>query len=62
MEGAAVVQTAYQFGVPFLAVRSLSDLAGVEAADSFDANLDLAAANSAAVVVALVAAYDRDKL
>ncbi|MXO81708.1 5'-methylthioadenosine/S-adenosylhomocysteine nucleosidase, partial [Paenibacillus sp. OT2-17] len=62
MEGAAVVQTAYQFGVPFLAVRSLSDLAGVEAADSFDSNLDLAAANSAAVVVALVAAYDRDKL
>ncbi|WP_342426775.1 hypothetical protein [Paenibacillus sp. FSL L8-0158] len=39
MEGAAVVQTAYQFGVPFLA-----------------------AANSAAAVVALVAAYDRDKL
>lgn len=62
MEGTAVVQTAYQFGIPFLAVRSLSDLAGAEAAGTFDSNLDLAAANSAAVVVALVAAYDRDKL
>lgn len=47
MEGAAIVQTAFRFGVPWVVVRSLSDLAGHEAADSFDSNLDLAAERSA---------------
>jgi adenosylhomocysteine nucleosidase len=57
MEGAAIAQTAYQFGVPVLVIRSLSDLAGQEAAGSFKSNVDLAARNSGNIAEELVASY-----
>ena len=43
MEGCAAAQIAYTFGTPFLNLRSISDIAGEEAAASFDDNLELAA-------------------
>lgn len=42
MEAAAAAQIAYTFGTPFLNLRSISDIAGQKAAQSFDDNLELA--------------------
>lgn len=59
MESAAVAQVAYANDVPFIAFRSLSDLAGGgEGANEMTTFLSLAASNSAAVVRAFVAAMD----
>ena len=55
MESAAVAHVAYANGVPFIAVRSLSDLAGGgEGANQMEVFLGLAAGNAAAVVKALL--------
>jgi len=55
MESAAVAQVTYANGVPFLAVRSLSDLAGGgEGANEMVTFLGLASKNSAAVVTAIL--------
>lgn len=55
MESAAVAHVAYSNAVPFLAVRSLSDLAGGgEGANEMATFMGLASLNSAAVVEALV--------
>ena len=55
MESAAVAHVAYANGVPFIAVRSLSDLAGGgEGENQMEVFLGLAAANAAAVVIALL--------
>lgn len=57
MESAAVAHVAYANSVPFLAVRSLSDLAGGggAAGNEMMTFLDLAAKNSATVVKAILA-------
>ncbi len=56
MESAAVAQASFVNGVPFIAFRSLSDLAGGEAdANRMDLFMTLAAENAAAVVKAFVA-------
>lgn len=57
MEGAAIAQVAYQYGVPFLSIRAISDNVGADAADLFKSNLDLAAQNSSTVAEALVELY-----
>jgi len=55
MESAAVAHVAYANDVPFIAVRSLSDLAGGgEGENQIEVFFRLAASNSAAVVKALV--------
>ena len=57
MESAAVAQVADTNGVPFIAFRSLSDLAGGgEGENEMGTFMDLASANSAAVVSAFIAA------
>ncbi|MDE2773082.1 MAG: 5'-methylthioadenosine/S-adenosylhomocysteine nucleosidase [Gemmatimonadota bacterium] len=57
MESAAVAHVAYANDVPFIAVRSLSDLAGAgEDANQLEVFLDLAANNAAQVVRALLRA------
>ncbi len=56
MEGAAVAQTAYVMGTPCLNLRSISDIAGDDAAASFDNNLEQAAARAAAFFKAMAAA------
>ena len=59
MESAAVAQVAAVNGVPFIAFRSLSDLAGGgDAENEMPVFLGIAAQNSAAVVRAFVAALD----
>lgn len=54
MEAAAIAQVAYQFGVPFVIIRSLSDIAGKESDISFEQYLDQAAKNSADLVMKIV--------
>ena len=57
MESAAVAHVAYANGVPFIAVRSLSDLAGGGAGENrIEVFLELAAGNAAAVVKELLRA------
>ncbi len=50
MEGAAVSQVCESFGIPWLIVRSLSDLAGAESSFDFTAFVDEVAAQSAMIL------------
>ncbi|HDH6682493.1 TPA: 5'-methylthioadenosine/S-adenosylhomocysteine nucleosidase [Staphylococcus aureus] len=54
MEATAIAQTCYQFNVPFVVVRAVSDLANGEAEISFEAFLEKAAVSSSQTVEALV--------
>ena len=54
MEAVAVAQVAWQFGIPFVIIRSLSDIAGQESGISFDEYLETAAVNSAHLVTGIV--------
>jgi adenosylhomocysteine nucleosidase len=54
MEAAAIAQVAHQFGVPFVIIRSLSDIAGKESDLSFDQFLEKAALHSASLVIKMV--------
>lgn len=54
MEAAAIAQVAYQFGVPFVIIRSLSDIAGKESNISFDKFLETAAENSAELILLML--------
>ncbi|UOM35158.1 5'-methylthioadenosine/S-adenosylhomocysteine nucleosidase [Acuticoccus sp. I52.16.1] len=62
MESAAVAHVAATNGVPFIAFRSLSDLAGGSgAANEMEVFMGLAAANSAAVLRAFLAEWAADR-
>ena len=50
MEGAAIAHTCHQFNVPFVIIRSMSDIAGKESPTSFEAYLETASVNSSALV------------
>lgn len=54
MEGAAIAQVCYQYGIPFLAVRSLSDIAGSDSPISFDQFLTVAAQNATELLTELI--------
>lgn len=54
MEGAAIAQVAHQYNVPFVVIRSLSDIAGQESPISFEQYLEKAAVNSANLVMEIV--------
>ena len=60
MEGAAIAQTCHQFEVPFVVVRSLSDIAGVESPTSFEEYLETASVNSSQLVINILNAL-KDK-
>lgn len=55
METTALAQVAHLYGVPFLAVRGISDLCGPAGADDHLTHVDDAAERSAAVVAGLLA-------
>lgn len=54
MEGTAVAQTCYQFDVPFIVVRAVSDTADEEANISFDEFVIQAGKDSAALVIKII--------
>jgi adenosylhomocysteine nucleosidase len=55
MEGVAIAQSCYLLGVPFLVIRSLSDIAGKTSTVSFETYLEQAAKNSATLVMQTIA-------
>jgi adenosylhomocysteine nucleosidase len=60
MEGAAIAHTCHQFNVPFVIIRSLSDIAGKESPTSFDEYLETASVNSSQLVLNMLNAL-KDK-
>jgi len=54
MEAAAIAQVCYQFKVPFVIIRSLSDIAGKKSELSFEEYLPIAAKNASILVEAIV--------
>ncbi|MEW6984106.1 5'-methylthioadenosine/S-adenosylhomocysteine nucleosidase [Colwelliaceae bacterium 6471] len=54
MEGAAIAHTCHQFNVPFVIIRSMSDIAGKESPTSFEAYLETASINSSKLVLAML--------
>jgi len=54
MEAAAVAQVCYQFEVPFVVIRALSDIAGKESSLSFDEFLPVAAKHSTQIVLHVI--------
>ena len=54
MESTAIAQVAWEAGLPFVCVRSISDLCAPEAGEDFRGNIDDVAARSAAAVWRLV--------
>ena len=54
MEGAAIAQACHQLDVPFVVIRSLSDIAGKESPTSFEAYLEKASIYSSKMVIALL--------
>ncbi|PKQ60458.1 5'-methylthioadenosine/S-adenosylhomocysteine nucleosidase [Labilibaculum filiforme] len=54
MEGAAIAQTCFQFNIPFVVIRSISDIAGQENAMEYQEFVEIAAVNSAKMVTEMV--------
>lgn len=54
MEGAAVGEAAYMNGVPFIIIRAMSDNADEDADTAYDNLFDLAAHNSASIVLRMI--------
>lgn len=54
MEGAAIAQSCHMLNTPFVVIRSLSDIAGKESPESFEAYLEIASKNSSAMVQKLL--------
>ena len=55
MEGVAIAQTCHLLNVPFLVIRSFSDIAGVTSTVSFQTYLETAAKHSAQIVMQTIA-------
>ncbi|MFT5022570.1 MAG: adenosylhomocysteine nucleosidase [Colwellia sp.] len=62
MEGAAIAHTCHQFKVPFVVIRSMSDIAGKESPTSFEAYLETASVNSSQLVENMLDALQGKKL
>lgn len=58
MEAASIAQVCHQMDIPFLIIRSLSDIAGKESNVSFDQFLETAATHSAEMVMAIITEVD----
>jgi len=54
MEAAAIAQVCWQYNLPFVVIRALSDIAGKESAVSFDEFLGQAADNAATLIMNLL--------
>ena len=55
MEGAAVAQVCWQLGVPFLVIRSITDIADGGTPDAYRVNIDAASRNAATLTLAVIA-------
>lgn len=57
MEGAAIAQVCYQYKIPFIIIRALSDIAGKESSLSFDEFLETAAQNATKIILSYIQHY-----
>lgn len=55
MEGAAIAQTCYQFAIPFVVIRAVSDVSDEEASLSFDEFIEKVGKKSAETVLEFIA-------
>lgn len=62
MEGAAIAQTCHQCNIPFVVIRSMSDIAGKESPTSFEAYLETASINSSQLVMNMLDALANKQL
>lgn len=60
MEGAAIAHVCNLFNVPFLVIRSVSDVAGKESPMKFDEFLPLASKHSGSIVIRLVRDWQKE--
>ncbi len=54
MEAAAIAQVCYQYNIPFVIIRALSDIAGKSSSVSFEAFLEKAAKNAADLIITMI--------
>jgi len=54
MEGAAIAQVCYQYDIPFIIIRALSDIAGKDSPVTFDQFLEIAAKNAAKIILSFI--------
>lgn len=54
MEGTAIAQVCHQYELPFIVIRSISDIAGKDAEISFNEFLKLAAKNAANIILKMI--------
>ena len=61
MEAAAIAQVCYQFQIPFVIIRALSDIAGKDSNTSFEQFLDKASHHSATLVKNMVHELEKQR-
>lgn len=54
MEASAIAQVCYQYNIPFVVIRALSDIAGKHSSISFEAFLEKAARNAADLIITMI--------
>jgi adenosylhomocysteine nucleosidase len=54
MEASAIAQVCYQYNIPFVIIRALSDIAGKSSSVSFEAFLEKAAKNAANLIITMI--------
>lgn len=54
MEGTAIAQVCHQYAIPFIVIRSISDIAGKDAEISFKEFLQLASKNAANIIMKMI--------
>src|SRR5699024_3506867 len=54
MEGAAIAQVCYQYDIPFVIIRALSDIAGTDSPMAFQEFIKVAAKNAADLIMQMV--------
>lgn len=57
MEGAAIAQVCYQYDIPFIVIRAISDIAGEDSSISFNEFIHLASRNAAKIILKLIQTY-----
>lgn len=58
MEGAAIAQVCYQYDVPFIVIRAISDIAGEDSPISFNEFIHLASENATKIILKLIQTYE----
>lgn len=58
MEGAAIAQVCYQYDVPFIIIRAISDVAGEDSPIAFNEFIHIASKNASDFIIKVIQTYD----